>query len=315
MACPSGTATIDHVAFESKLRLMSLRRLTLLSIGSTLALMACGAGDDASSSAARSGVGVDTIATAASNVQWFPGSAPMLLLPAHSADRSLVVMADSSAEEPVDGVLGASGTLIRLDGSSSTVRVSIAQGPEGCIEAALEPAPSAPWGAGFVGGSPIPLVVDSLRGMARQDSSALTRIVFGLASRVPNGAGGRFSGLPFALVDLWRVRLGDGSTAIVATTKRQINQEDSPLEERTFIVAEADSSASDGYSLMYSNRSSGPEETVEGRELLAATVFNQDGPVDLIVGHDFGGQTSYSILERTGRGRWTLRWASRRFSC
>ena len=239
----------------------------------------------------------------------------MLLVPAHSSDRSMVVMADSLDESLGEGQLAAAGTLLRLDGSTSTVAVSVSQGAEGCMEAVLAPAPPSSWGIGFVGSSARAISVDSLRGLSRTDSSTLTRMVFRLASGIQGTPGGRFSGLPFVLVDLWRVRLPAGSTAIVATTRRQINQEDSPLEERTFLVAESDPQASDGYSLMYSARSSGAEETVEGRELLAATMFDPSTSVDLVVGHDFGGQTSYSIIERTGPQRWVLRWASRRFSC
>jgi hypothetical protein len=98
----------------------------------------------------------------------------------------------------------------------------------------------------------------------------------------------------------------------VATTKRQINQEDSPLEERTLLVAESDASGS--LSLVHSSRSAGPEETVEGSELLAAVSFGP-GQVQLVLSHDYGDETAYGIVERLSRGNWKLRWSSRRFSC
>src|SRR5207244_3678482 len=139
-------------------------------------------------------------------------------------------------------------------------RVAITQSAEGCIEASIDPAPPTPWGVGFIGGSPRPIRVDSLRGMSRQDSSALTRVAYRLASTVSAGITSRFTGLPFVIVDLWRSRLPDGSTAVAATLRRQINQEDSPLEERTFIIAESDSTAPDGFAMAYSERSSGAEE-------------------------------------------------------
>lgn len=308
---------IDQSACEPKLRLMGLRRLSTLVIASYIAAAACGSGDDPSKAGAatKRAPGTDSSTRAASTIRWFPGAEPMLLLPAHSADRSLVAAADSLAEEPGEGLLDLPATLIRLDGGRVSARVSIAQGPEGCIEAALDPAPAAPWGVGFVGGSPSALATDSLRGMSRQDSTALTRVTFRLASAVPNVPGGRFAGLAFVLVDLWRVRLSDGNVVIVATTRRQINQEDSPLQERTFIVAESDSAAAGGYSLVYSLRSSGLEETVESRELLAAVAFPAPASVDLVVSHDFGDETSYSIVERESPRRWVLRWTSRRFSC
>jgi hypothetical protein len=114
---------------------------------------------------------------------------------------------------------------------------------------------------------------------------------------------------------LWRVHLPDGGVTVVATTRRGINQEASPLEERTFVVAEPDSASSIGYSLVYFERSTGSEETVEARDLLAAVAFPAQALVELVVAHDYGNQTSYSIVERTAPSRWVKRWSSRRFSC
>ena len=291
---------------------MRLRRLTLFA--ATFCLAASCSSPDAASDGSRSGVSTDDSTESASAVAWFDGTAPMLLVPAHSNDRALVVLADSLASDPEDGSLEQPGSLIRLDGSVSTVRVSLSSGSEGCVDAALEPAPATAWGIGFVGTAPVPLKADSVRNISRDDSTALAPVVFRLASAVPNAPGGRFSGLPFSLVDLWRIQMADGSTVLVATTKRQINQEDSPLEERTLIIAERDSSSSD-YTLVHSSRSTGPEETVEGSELLAVVAFPGRTETQLIFSHDFGDQTSYSIVERRSRGTWKPRWASRRFSC
>jgi hypothetical protein len=274
--------------------------------------VACTSGDNASDASRARTTAVDTVHQG-SEVPWFDGVAPLLLAPAHSNDRALVIAADSMAEDLEDGSLGEPATLVRLDGSTSSVRVSLSSGSEGCVDGALLPAPATAWGVGFVGRAPAGVRVDSLRAIARQDSVALAAAVFRLASAIPNSTGGRFAGLPFSLVDLWRFRTPDGVLVIVATTKRQINQEDSPLEERTLVVAEGDSTAA--LTLAHSSRAAGPEETVEGTELLAAVSFPGRTDVQLIFGHDFGDEAAYSIVERAGRGSWTLRWASRRFSC
>jgi len=192
-----------------------------------------------------------------SSVPWFDGTAPLLLAPAHSNDRALVVSADSLAPDLEDGALQQPGTLVRLDGSLSSVRVSLSSGSEGCVDAVLEPAPAAAWGVGFVGKAPTGIHIDSIRAISRQDSIALTPMIFRLASSVPNTPGGRFAGLPFSLADLWRIKTAEGATIVVATTKRHINQEDSPLEERTLLIAETD--ASGNFSRVYSARSAGPE--------------------------------------------------------
>jgi hypothetical protein len=249
---------------------------------------------------------------AESAVPWFEGVAPLLLVPADSSGRALVVLADSQASDLDDGLLEQPASLIRLDGSVARVNVSLSSETEGCVDATLDPAPTTGWGIGFIGAAPTALRIDSLRSFSRADSALLAPIVFRLASAVPNSAGGRFAGLPFTLLDLWRVHLADGSTVLVASTKRQINQEDSPLEERTLLVAEADSGGE--YAVVHAARSSGAEETVEGVTLLAAVTTAGATPI-LVLSHDFGEETSYSILERTGRRAWKVRWASRRFSC
>jgi hypothetical protein len=288
---------------------MRHRRLTLLLLASAVA--ASCTSNDAGTDGSRAGATTTDSAASAPTIAWFDGAAPLLLAPAHTNDRALVVLADSLAPDFEEGALQDSGSLVRLDGSVTSVRVTVSSGTEGCVDAALQPAPSAAWGIGFVGRVPTAIHVDSVRSISRQDSTALTAVVFRLASGIPNTPGGRFAGLPFSLVDLWRLKTAAGTTVIVATTKRQINQEDSPLEERTLVIAEAD--AAGNLSLAYSSRSAGPEETVEGSELLAAVSFTNAS--QLVFSHDYGEEVSYSIVERTASGAWARRWASRRFSC
>jgi hypothetical protein len=295
---------------------MGNRRLTFLSLGFVLAVAAC-RDDDArtASTTATASQKPPRGTSPRETISWFEGAEPLLLVPAHSSDRATVALADSTAVEDREGALTDSGTFLRLDGTSISARVALTRGSESCIEASLDPAPAGAWGVGFVGGAPRGLPADSLRGLSRSDSTALTRMVFRLASTVPNDSAGRFSGLPFGLMDLWRLQIPGGGSAIVASTRRQINQEDSPLQERTFIIAESDSAASDGYSLVYSSRSSGSEETVEARELLAAFTFGSAPSIHLAIASDFGGDASWAIVERIGRGRWVTRWVSRRVSC
>jgi hypothetical protein len=288
---------------------MRHRRLTLLASASAVA--ASCTSNDAGTAGSRAGAATTDSVVPVATVAWFDGAAPLLLAPAHTNDRALVVLADSLAPDLEEGALQDSGSLIRLDGSVASVRVTVTSGSEGCVDAALQPAPSGSWGVGFVGRVPQAVAVDSIRSISRQDSTALTAAVFRLASGIRNTPGGRFAGLPFSLVDLWRLRTPSGTTVIVATTKRQINQEDSPLEERTLVIAEADGAGN--LTLAYSSRSAGPEETVEGSELLAAVSFASAS--QLVFSHDYGEEVSYSIVERTASGAWARRWASRRFSC
>ena len=289
---------------------MRPRRLT--SFVTVLVLAVSCTSREATPDGSRAGTAAPDSSGSAITIPWFDGVAPILLVPAHADDRALVVAADSLATDLEDGPLEESATLFGLDGSVSTARIALSSTTEGCVDGVLQPPPSSGWGVGFVGRPPTVIRVDSLRGMSQGDSAALTPEVFRLASRIRNAAGGRFAGLPFSLIDMWRARLPDGAIVLVATTKRQINQEDSPLEERTLIVAEGDSS---GLAVGFSSRATGPEETVEGNELLGIVAFAGRTDIQLIVAHNFGEENSYSIIERSKRGSWNLRWASRRFSC
>ncbi len=290
---------------------MRLRRLSLL-VTSLFFAAACSS-PDAAPSGSRADVAVSDSTKAARAVSWFDGVAPLLLVPAHSPDRALVVPADSLAPDLEDGALQEPATLVRLDGSVSTVRVALSSSSEGCVSGVLQPAPTAGWGVGFIGRAPEVIRVDSLRAMASHDSATLTPIVFRLASGVPNAPGGRFVGLPFSLVELWRAHLRDGAMVLVATTRRQLNQEDSPLEERTLLIAEGDSAGN--LALRHSSRSAGPEETVEGHELLGMAAFPGAASALMVIAHNFGDENAYSILQRDRPGAWTLRWSSRRLTC
>src|SRR6185503_4513950 len=93
-----------------------------------------------------------------------------------------------------------------------------------------------------------------------------------LASALPNDSAGRFSGLPFVVRGVWRFSIPQNRQVIAATLVRQINQEATPLQERTFLVAER-SPADSTLSTAYSERSYGDEETVERHEVLAAILL------------------------------------------
>jgi hypothetical protein len=305
----SGRIVIDRVTNADKLRPMRvpcLCRVVLLGL-----ISACSRGDR-SGSTSGAGRPSDSASVTHAIADWPAGAKPLLLVPAHSNDRALVIVADSTGPQLEEGVLG-DASLLQLSGSRLPAKVTVGTGTEGCVEAALEPAPPAAWGAGIIGGDVQSVAVDSLGSIPRADSTSLTRVLFRLSSAIPNAKGGRFAGLPFSLVSLWRFRTPEGRLAIVGTTRRQINQEDSPLEERTLIVAEGQSI--DSLQVVYSARSTGAEETVDSSELLAALQMAGSSSMDLVIAHDYGGQSAYSLIERKAAGQWRLRWESRKLSC
>ena len=108
---------------------MRHRRLT--SFAAALAVAASCTSRDARTDGARSGSTPTDSAVAASSISWFDGAAPLLLAPAHSNDRALVVQADSLAPDLEEGAIEDPGSLLRLDGSATSVRVAFSSGSEG----------------------------------------------------------------------------------------------------------------------------------------------------------------------------------------
>jgi hypothetical protein len=123
----------------------------------------------------------------------------------------------------------------------------------------------------------------------------------------------RFSGLPFAVLDASRFLSGDREI-VAAQLVRHLNLEASPLEERTFIIAERPVGPKNppaSYVVTYSQRSEGTEDVTEHFEVLTATRTPQS--TLLLLSRDQVSKTTYDLLERNGAD-WRVRW-SRTLSC
>jgi hypothetical protein len=174
----------------------------------------------------------------------------------------------------------------------------------------------APWSIGFVGATVQPVRMDSIESLSRVDSARLAAEVTRLASALPSAGAERFVGLPFTVTSLWRFRAGPGVEGVVANLVRHVNEEARPLEERTLVIAERDSSHRDErFTLAYYDRSQGAEETVESRDVLALARPSADAQPMLLVGRDYGDGMAYAIIQRDPSGRWREKWRSPRGHC
>lgn len=157
--------------------------------------------------------------------------------------------------------------------------------------------------------SGVPL--DSIEGLSSLDSAKLAADVTRLVSALPGDTARAFRGIPFAVRNAYRFTVDSATPAIAADVVRKLNQEAMPLEEHTFIIAEKPR-PSQGYDVVYSHRTSGTDESLVTLELLAAVRLPVPSPprtalVLLLEGSD---TNSYSLLERTPRGAWRMRWRS-----
>ena len=265
---------------------------------------------------------------------WDARLGPVLLISGPSADLATVVVGDSS-RVGADTMTEREAIAIRstpalLIGRGDSIEIGLLQEvhsikgdedsectgwPAWKITSAKAGVTLAPWSVGFVGATVQPVRMDSIESLSRADSARLAADATRLASTLPGG-GERFTGLPFTVTSLWRFRAGPGSEGLVANLVRHVNQEARPLEERTLIIAERDSSRRDErFNLSYYDRSQGSEETVESREVLAIARSAPDAQPMLVIGRDYGDGMAYALILRDPSGRWREKWHSARGHC
>lgn len=175
--------------------------------------------------------------------------------------------------------------------------------------------PGATWTVALRAGAATALPADSLGALSRPDSARLATEVLRLASQVPSDPREPFHGLPFAARTVFRFHPVPGVEAIVSDVVRRISTEANPREEHTLIVAERDSASDAPFDLVYSERTSGSEETVVASDALAMLAIGPERKPTLVLSRDDGSGTIHALLERVGPARWHVRWASAYAGC
>ena len=265
--------------------------------------------------AAKVPVTTDSVAPRPQN--WDPNAGPVLLIAAETPARAFVLLPDSAnaSRQLASLPQPASITLFSRSGTVQSGELAAVTDTGPCVVGTLSAAPPPrPWVVGFIGGVVSPLAMDSTESISHADSAALVVGATRLASAMPNDSAGRFSGLAFVVKGLWRFTIPGGPQVVIATLVRQINQEATPLQERTFLVAER-SARDTALTTAYTERSYGDEETVEAREILAALLLGSAKNAAIVVSRDYGNSTAYALIGRGTDGKWRARWTSARRHC
>ena len=178
----------------------------------------------------------------------------------------------------------------------------------------------APWSIGLVGTRVVPIALDSIGSLTAADSSRLVAEVARLASIVPVRENAtRLRGLPFSVQDVRRFRARAGTDIIVAHVVRRVHEEANPLEERTLLIVERDSSQRPNvrarYIIAFYQRSVGHEETLEGSEVLGAFTHRNASRPTLVIARESEGGVRYSLIERSGVRTWRVKWTSALVRC
>lgn len=311
---------VDGRPSGSKLRQMKLFRRSLW-FGAALIGAACERGKApvrADSTAAKPIVPVDSTTTAPLQ-SWDPSAGPLLLVAAESPSRAFVIVPDSANANAQLSTIPhpATVTLLGRGGTVQTADLPTVGDSGGCSVATLSAAPPPrPWSIGFIGGVVLPLPMDSIQTLSGADSTSIVATITRLASALPNDSAGRFTGLPFVVRTVWRFTIPGDFQGVVGTLTRQINQEATPLQEHTLLIAERRVKGNDtSFSKAYSERFYGAEETIESPDVVAAALIGANRNAAIILSRDFGDATAYGLLERGDDGRWRARWTSARRHC
>lgn len=248
---------------------------------------------------------------------WNASAGPVLLVVGDSPSQALVIVPDSASGDATLAAVPhpADVTLFSRSGTVQTAELPDVAATSICASTSLNAAPPPrPWNVGFIGGVVSPIAIDSLQSIPPADSAALVVWMNRLASALPNDSAGRFTGLPFVMRTMWRFKLPSGTPVVASGLTRQINQEATPLQEYTFLLAEQ-SPTDSSYSTVYSERMYGAEETIQNTDVLAGALLGSSRTPTLVVSRDYGDATAFAFIERTANGRWRARWMSSRRHC
>jgi len=298
-------------------------------VASSLVLWACKRGEPVTRNDAPAAAAVTPAspnAPARADNGWLPAAGPALLVQGASRDEAIALFpatGDSDAVARLDSV-SLSEVPVTLFGRGGTrysaqLGAPTGEGTDDCERwplHAFQPATDVSWSVGFASDNVRPITLDSVAALSPRDSMVLVAETSRLASSIATPAEASFQGLRFTTEDVRRFEARPGVQALVAHLVRRVNQEASPLEEQTLLIAERDSGVTSGpYRLAYAERTSGREENVVTPEVLAGVRIGTVTQPALIVARDGNDGIAYALLERVGPHRWRVRWSSGVTSC
>ena len=294
-----------------------------------LVLWSCGRGEPVERNNAPATATASPASTAiapATDNGWLPAAGPALLVQGANRDEAIALFpatGDSDAVARLDSV-SLSEVPVTLFGRggerfSAQLGAPTGEGTDDCERwplHAFQPSTGAAWSIGFASDQVRALALDSVDVLSSRDSMVLVAEASRLASSVTAPTGASFQGLRFTTEDVRRFEPVPGVQALVAHLVRRVNQEASPFEEQTLLIAERDSGASSGpYKLAYAERTFGREEDVVTPEVLAGVRIGAGALPSLIVARDGDDGIAYALIERVGPRRWRVRWSSGITSC
>ena len=172
------------------------------------------------------------------------------------------------------------------------------------------------WSLAISPGIATPFGIDGVGDLLPRDSATMVARISRLVSAIQeDSASAPYRGLPIVVRDAWRFQLADSTPVAVAIAMRSLNVESNPRAEAIALIAEPDPSPGTGqWRTAFVERVAGPEDRVEGMDLLAAFQVHGARPAVALVREGDAG-LQIEIVERTAPGVWTMRWSSAALPC
>ena len=172
------------------------------------------------------------------------------------------------------------------------------------------------WSLAMSPGIATPFGIDGVGELLPKDSAAMVARISRLVSALPeDSASAPFRGLPIVVRDAWSFQLPDSTKVAVAIAMRSVNVESNPRAQAITLIAEPDPSSTNGqWRTVFSERFAGPEDRIEGVDLLAAFQLRSALPAVALVREGDDG-LQLDIIERSAPGVWTVRWSSAALPC
>jgi hypothetical protein len=171
----------------------------------------------------------------------------------------------------------------------------------------------APWTVGFTSGRAVALPIDSIEGLPTPDSAALAASLARAAATLPGVGDPTFRGLPFRVRSAFTFRV-DSVETVIADVVRAVNEEANPRIEHLLIVGERALGSPSPYSVRYSNRTAGAEESTPASEVLAVLSIGRSRRPVIVISIEYSDGRRLSLLERVS-GEWRAIWRSAYTDC
>ena len=129
-----------------------------------------------------------------------------------------------------------------------------------------------------------PFGIDGVAELLPRDSAATVARISRLVSAIPeDSTSSPFRGLPIVVRDAWRFQLADSTAVAVAIATRSLNVESNPRAQAITLIAEPDPSRRGAVAHRVLRTLAGPEDRVEGMDLLAAFQLHGAQPAVALV--------------------------------